>query len=256
MRNLTPALVAAAPSPLCSRLLSHHAYIPRTARSSNSAQCAAKNAVVSSDEESPVKFGRKSYWDGMYEGTGDRPAESYSWYCGWDELAPFWTELVPDKGARVLVPGTGNDVTPCGVYDAGWNDITAFDYSEAGVERARKLFGERRRGVDVVHADARDLPFEEASFDAVLDKGTLDAIYIAGKDSFVRAVREFGRVVSPGGVYVCVSSVVLPDDLYAAFSPSVWEIIHDGSLAFAPDGEATIDLGSELYSWRRRQNGG
>lgn len=35
-----------------------------------------------------------------------------------------------------------------------------------------------------------------------------------------------------------------------AFDSPLWENVHDGSLAFAT-GEAMIDLGAELYSWKR-----
>jgi hypothetical protein len=46
--------------------------------------------------------------------------------------------------------------------------------------------------------------------------------------------------------------VIPSDELMAAFSSSgLWQNIHYGDLAFACDGEATIDLGAALYSWRK-----
>lgn len=135
------------------------------------------------------------------------------------------------------------------MHDDGYSDMLAYDYSRRGVERARALFG--GRDVELIVADATDLPLETASVDATLDKGTLDAIYITGKDVFRDAVREMGRVTAPGGVAVSVSSVVEPDELLGAFDGALWENVHDGGLAFAEDGEATIDLGADLYSWRR-----
>ena len=46
------------------------------------------------------KFGTKTYWDDMYAGTGAAaadglPADEYSWYCGFAELAPFFAESCP-----------------------------------------------------------------------------------------------------------------------------------------------------------------
>lgn len=209
------------------------------------------------DHDGRCVFGKKEYWDDLYGGNVDessagyRPADSYSWYCGHDELAPFWRALVPDRASRVVVAGVGNDATPAALYDDGWTNMVAYDYSRRGVDRARTLFGRGRDGIDLRVADARDLPLDDASVDATLDKGTLDAIYIAGQGAFRDAVREMGRVTAAGGVVVCVSSVVPPEELLGAFAAPLWGNVHDGTLAFAPDGEATIDLGAELFSWKR-----
>jgi SAM-dependent methyltransferase len=273
------------------------------------------------------KFGLKSYWDDMYNNNTEAvqtkpttttfasttrtmaaaakpslspssssssprsPRSSYSWYCGWKELEPFWTMLVPNRHSRVLVAGIGNDPTPVQMYDAGWNtSMIAYDYSEAAVQQAKDLFGPIRynntldttttsgcpddnddksvgrsggSGLLILTADARTLPLPNASVDATLDKGTLDAIYISGLEALEDAVQELGRVTAPDGVVVCISRVILPHLLVVVggktsdgvlFAPPLWEVIHDGSLAFAePNGEATIDLGADLYSFRRTQ---
>eukprot|EP00980_Cylindrotheca_fusiformis_P000769 scaffold184_cov125-Cylindrotheca_fusiformis.AAC.4 len=203
------------------------------------------------NEDGKCKFGQKSYWDSMYQGTGDWPSEAYSWYCGYEELKPFWNMLAGSTTNVVLVAGIGNDVTPVRMFDDGWTNMIAFDYSQSAVERARDLFGQQRN-VTLLTADARDLPLPSAHVDAVLDKGTLDAIYIGGVDMFRDSVAELTRVTAENGVVVCVSTVIPPDDLMAAFEESgLWKNMHNGGLAFADDGEATIDLGAELYSWRR-----
>jgi len=204
---------------------------------------------IHQDDEGNCIFGKKSYWDDMYNGDGDRPADKYSWYCGWNELEPFWAMLVPTD-AQVLIIGIGNDCCPVEMYDAGWRNLTAFDYSEAGVKRAKQLFGSRE-GIKLLTADACNVPLFDASFNATLDKGTLDAIYITGKDVFLDAIKELGRLTAENGIVVSISSVVPPEELLSAFDSRLWTNTHDGSLAFAPDGEATIDLGAELYSWRR-----
>ena len=165
--------------------------------------------------------------------------------------------LVPNEKSRVVIAGIGNDPTPMGMYDAGWTTMMAYDYSQRGVDRAKELFGTTGTGsssrdtVDLVVADATDLPLETASVDATLDKGTLGAIYITGKDIFRDSVREMGRVTATGGCVVSISTVIGPADLLGEFDNPFWENVHDGSLAFAPDGEATIDLGADFYSWKR-----
>ena len=78
----------------------------------------------------------------------------------------------------MLVPGIGNDGAIVGLWDAGWQSVTAFDYSEDAVTRARTLFGDRK--IKLLSADSTSLPFANDSFDAVLDKGVMDAINIVG----------------------------------------------------------------------------
>jgi SAM-dependent methyltransferase len=206
------------------------------------------------DDQGKCVFGKKSYWDTMYsneEGIDGRASEKYSWYCTYDEFGPFWRMLVPDEHARVMIAGIGNDPSPVAMYDDGYSDMLAFDYSDEGVVRAKQLFGPDRDNIRLITADARDLPVEDASIDATLDKGTLDAIYITGKTCLQDSIKEITRVTAPGGVIMCISRVIEPADLMGAFDNKDWDIIHEGILAFAPDGEATIDLGAELYSWKR-----
>lgn len=195
-------------------------------------------------------FGSKAYWDAMYADRGDLDGAEYAWFCGWAELAPFWDELVP-RGGRVLVPGCGNDPTLAAMYDAGHSDLTAFDYSAGAVGAQKALLGPGRGGVVLETADARDLPFGDGAFDAVLDKGTLDVLDMAGH--LDAGVAELRRVCAPGAIVVCCSRVVDRDVLLASFRDAAWEPLRDGSLAFTEDGSATIDLGADLYAWRRRR---
>jgi len=261
-----PSRIISSQPPATAPLLQHSpARVSEKSSPWASALSSSSNPYIGDDGQ--CIFGRKSYWDGMYDLEEDDddfegPAEAFSWYCKYAELAPFWAMLVPSKDARILIAGIGNDPAPIDMYDDGWTDIIAFDYSEAGVRRAEDLFGPSRlqlAGADktgggtarLLVADARDLPIPSSSIDATLDKGTLDAIHITGKEVFQDSVRELGRVTAEGGVVVCISRVIPPEDLFEAFDSKIWEMTHDGSLAFAPDGEATIDLGAELYSWKR-----
>uniref|UniRef100_A0A7S3RQP4 Methyltransferase type 11 domain-containing protein n=1 Tax=Emiliania huxleyi TaxID=2903 RepID=A0A7S3RQP4_EMIHU len=201
------------------------------------------------------KYGRKDYWDDLYRGSGSDglPAEAFSWYCGWSELEPFWSELVASGTPRVLVPGMGNDRSLVELYDAGWRDVTAFDYSEDAVTRARALVG--RRDVRLLCADATALPFADASFDAVLDKGTLDAVGIAGDTRLQEAVAELTRTTAAGGVVVTVSRALEPSSLLSAFTGQDWKVERDGGLHVAEGGEVSTDLAAGLFAWRRLPEG-
>ena len=145
--------------------------------------------------------------------------------------------------ARLLVPGVGNDATVAALYDAGWTRLAAFDYSAGAIERLRPLIGERAIALHV--ADARALPFDAASFDAVLDK-------VLGRDRDRRrrrlqlAVDELARVVAPGGVVVAARALE-PDELLRPFAgDGGWEVLRDGGLHICESGEVSTDLAAGL----------
>ena len=149
-----------------------------------------------------------------------------------------------------LQTGVGSDQTVVDLFDAGWCQLAAFDYSEAGVARAAALYGERN--IDLRCADATCMPYDDASFDACLDKGTLDAIGITSKDALRASTGELARVVGEGGVVMSVSRALEADVLLSAFDAARWEVLRDGGLHVADTGEVTTDLAAGLYAWRRR----
>lgn len=175
-------------------------------------------------------------------------------------------ELIPSEASHILIPGIGNDGAIVHMYDAGYRNLTAFDYAEAGVDCSRKLLGEDRireegshsPGVTLLTADARQLPFEDCSFDAVFDKGTLDAIYLSGgrdKDlagvHLKLAVREFARVLTENGVVVSVTAACTDAILMTFGSVDGWEQIRDGTPYITDDGFSTTNVDGTLLAWKR-----
>jgi SAM-dependent methyltransferase len=77
-----------------------------------------------------------------------------------------------------------------------WRRRDQVGNSPAAAERNALLEGVSDR-VELVHADARDLPFDPDSFDVVVSNLTIHNI--AGDDGRHRALREAVRVVRPGG---------------------------------------------------------
>ena len=210
--------------------------------------------------ERGTPHGRLSFWDDTYAAE-----ESFSWYCGWQDMRPFWEELVPGS-ARVLVPGIGNDAAMVELYDAMPEPrrMSAFDYSPQGVERARQLFADRP--VDLRLADAKDLPWRADEFDAVLDKGVLDAVYLSGgydaqerDHELQRAVDELHGVVRPGGIVVSVTAAAAAH-LPRAFSkrPAAWQTaawadgsLVDGTFHITDDGYGTNNVDATILAWER-----
>ena len=212
-------------------------------------------------EEPDNQFGNKNYWDETYEQESE-----FSWYCGWsEELEPFFTELVPDTSAKVLIPGIGNDGCIRDMFDAGYTQLTAFDYAPEGVECAKRLFGPSRLKLmdDMRVADARSLPYDDDAYDAVLDKGTLDSIYLSGgsdkdlaRKHLRMAIDELARVLKKKGIVFCVTAACV-DSIQKIFDEyneehKCWNQIRDGSMHMTDDGYTSNNIDATMLVWERR----
>ena len=101
----------------------------------------------------------------------------------------------PAAPARVLDMGCGAGRTTIGLEDVGYS-VEAFDLSEDLVDEARRRV--RRTAVRVM--DAREVAFDDASFDAVLFSfNGLDCVYPSAERR--RVLLEVSRVLRPGGTF-------------------------------------------------------
>lgn len=94
---------------------------------------------------------------------------------------------------------------------------------------------EKYPDVEWVAGDCTDLEFRAATFDAVLDKGTLDALCCdaaAAKTTGRRYVAECFRVLRPGGV-LFVASFGSPEMRRSHLEASAWESISVETLEIA-----------------------
>ena len=150
------------------------------------------------DAEARSQFGTKAYWDDMYRGLGDFDEEAYEWYFGWPDIKPYFQEHVHTT-SKILIPGMGNDPLLLDLVGAGYGDITAFDYSEGAVARQAELLAYDANAEDAVTLLCRDArALDEAwtgAFDAILEKGCLDALYLSDDTD--------GCGVTPGTRSVC-----------------------------------------------------
>lgn len=153
-------------------------------------------------------FGRHDYWESRYETSTD----DFSWYSDWVDLEPFVTDFC-DGQKRVLVLGVGTDASLLRGLTSIKHNVSGFDYSEASIS-----FLEQQSipNVQLNVADARDLKGiypEDGQFDMIIDKGSLDAIFIAGdsaaskEKNMVLTLKEAHRILAKGGVLWSLSGI-------------------------------------------------
>jgi endothelin-converting enzyme len=115
---------------------------------------------------------------------------------GWDELATV-EPLGP--AVDVLQIGCGNSLLHAQLAAAGAN-MTSVDFAASVVAQMADRFPVGRFLV----ADARALPFLDASFDLVVEKGTIDALAAGSSGDLEKVVAEASRVLRPGGRFISV----------------------------------------------------
>src|SRR6266487_718960 len=125
-------------------------------------------------------------------------------------------------------PGTAVLDCPCGfgrhsvvLARAGFT-VTGADRSQVLLDEARLQAGDLE--LELVQADYRELPFEEASFDAVLNLFT--ALGYVGREGDKQALGEFRRVLKPGGRLVV--ETMQRDRLARIFEPRTWDRLPSG----------------------------
>jgi ubiquinone/menaquinone biosynthesis C-methylase UbiE len=132
-----------------------------------------------------------------------------------------------EEGAEILDCPTGFGRHAVVLAEAAYR-VTALDRSPALLAEAEK------RRVDpewprFVRGDYRELPFEDASFDAVFN--LFSSLGYLERDEDVGVLREFRRVLRPGGALVLETA---HRDGFARFTQSfarrTWNRLPDGSL--------------------------
>lgn len=95
------------------------------------------------------------------------------------------------------------------LYDIGYHLLVNIDISEIVVKQMNARNSAKRPEMQFMKMDLLDMKFDDESFQVVLDKGTLDAIFANDDEKIAENIEkmlgEISRVLKVGGRYVCVS---------------------------------------------------
>ncbi|XP_003974012.1 eEF1A lysine and N-terminal methyltransferase [Takifugu rubripes] len=148
------------------------------------------------------EFSSADYWERFFKKRGDK---SFEWYGDYNKLCGVLHKYIKIQH-KVLVVGCGNSELSEQLYDVGYKQLTNIDISETVVTHMNQRNSERRPDLTFQKVDATETPYDDASFQAALDKGTLDAMASEEEGALARKMlTEVGRVLSVGGRYICIT---------------------------------------------------
>lgn len=160
------------------------------------------------DSARQTKYGSGvHYWDDRYSAAN---GSSFDWLESFESLQPY-IEVVTEgnRDLRILHVGCGNSVLAEHIYDAGYHNIVNLDNSKVVIKQmqARQAAGPSRPGLRWVCMDALDMTFEDAQFDIVIDKATIDTFVCAENSTALVAayLAEVTRVLPPCGFFLLIS---------------------------------------------------
>ncbi|PSR92461.1 Methyltransferase-like protein [Actinidia chinensis var. chinensis] len=117
-------------------------------------------------------YGEPSYWDNRH---AQEPGP-FDWYQKYPALAPLLHLYIPTHH-RLLVVGCGTSAFSEGMVDDGYVDVVNIDISSVAIEAIMRKKCSNRPQLKYIKMDVRDMSaFQTVSFDAVVDKGTLDSL--------------------------------------------------------------------------------
>lgn len=129
--------------------------------------------------------------------------EGDEWLLLASTLPPERTQLEADFCASHLPPGGKILDVPCGTARHA-ELLAAQGFTVAGLDISNRVLEVARTavpGADFRHGDMRELPWDDASFDGLINVWTAFG-YFETEAENERVMTEFARVLAPGGVLI------------------------------------------------------
>ncbi len=142
-------------------------------------------------------FDRKKHWENIYQ---TKQLNEVSWFqptpqTSLDLIREFNLPLF----AKIIDIGGGDSLLVDHLLDAGYDDITVLDISEAAIERAKSRLGERAGSVKWIVADASGFKPSE-KYDLWYDRAAFHFLTTAGEiESYLETARQ---CINPSGVLI------------------------------------------------------
>ncbi|XP_015900817.4 uncharacterized protein LOC107433933 [Ziziphus jujuba] len=150
------------------------------------------------------------YWDERFSNE-----EHYEWLKDYSHFQHLIQAHI-NPNFSVLELGCGNSQLSEHLYEDGITNITCTDLSAVAVQNKQKrLLSKGLIEIKVMEADMLDLPFSDETFDVIIEKGTMDVLFVDSGDPWnpkpstvtkvMKMLKGVHRVLKPNGIFISIS---------------------------------------------------
>ncbi|XP_030945047.1 EEF1A lysine methyltransferase 4 isoform X1 [Quercus lobata] len=150
------------------------------------------------------------YWDERFSNE-----EHYEWFKDYSHFRHLIQAHIKPNSS-VLELGCGNSQLSEELYKDGITEITCIDLSAVAVEKMQKRLALKGYNeIKVLEADMLNLPFSNECFDVVIEKGTMDVLFVDSGDPWnprpetvnkvMAMLEDAHRVLKPDGIFISIS---------------------------------------------------
>jgi SAM-dependent methyltransferase len=158
---------------------------------------------VSAKALQPITYANSQYWNDRYA----KNLDPFEWYMSWGRLQPLLAPIL--SGCRVcLHVGCGTSSLGADLLGVGVERVVNIDFSPAVVEHMRTRYASEPRLEWRLADIIKPTQFDDRVFDAVIDKGTMDAQLCSdvASSNIYEMFHEVARILKPRGHFIVISS--------------------------------------------------
>ncbi|KAK2978350.1 hypothetical protein RJ640_016452 [Escallonia rubra] len=176
-----------------------------------------QNQTTSVGPSTVLAYLDPNYWSHPFYYRDERFSreEHYEWFKDYSHFRHLIQQHIKPYYS-LLELGCGNSQLCEELYKDGITQQTCIDISAVAVEKMqKKLLSKGYKDIKVLEADMLDLPFTNESFDVVVEKGTMDVLFVdsgdpwnprpATVDKVMAMLQGVHRVLKPDGIFISIT---------------------------------------------------
>ena len=160
------------------------------------------------------EYSSRQYWEGRYGWFTQR----MDWYTNFNQLNKDFeiSQIIQKKypknthKRKILEMGCGNSTLSYDLYNNGFKNITAIDFSTVVIKNMANIYKDTNINYQVCDFNNMDIFFEKNEFDVIIEKAGLDSIATKGTndvpDLLYKVFKKIYYVLCDGGIFLSFSS--------------------------------------------------